>query len=329
MCFPVGGGEVSEETPRTGADYEDRSDTEATAFLPEMDDEYPDLPGALDVPPLPAEPPPMPVDPLERPHTREHFAISTVTEDDERPARQSISNERIRQPAPRRKRPTMAQDGRVRPLVNRVNDSVMQPIRARHDGLRPDLAGGNREASDVVKTFDSHELDARPEPMTSAVSQLKPQTGGQARNRRALVRKANTARRAPQPRRQPQRPQPRSPAPSPAAMQQHVLPLSPESLSMLIAEQRRRLHVLDGLARGLEICAGVLGTVSLAVLIAALVSILVGSDVSVLNASSALVSSAAALGLTLLMVVGSVAMRQLAHVSAQLAALLEALANRR
>ena len=75
---------------------------------------------------------------------------------------------------------------------------------------------------------------------------------------------------------------------------------------MPISDQRRRLQVLDAFARALELCGGVLGTLALAVLIAALVSIMVGSDVSVLNASAALVGAAAALGTTLLMVVSAV-----------------------
>lgn len=313
---------MSSRTPPGYDEPPDRSDTEATAFLPEMDDAYPDLPGASDVPPLPDGPPPMPADPLDRPHTREHFAISTIDESDEPDQAASVNNERLRQPAPRRKRPTLGVIS-PRPQPRSSNDSVMQPIRARGDASRPGLSSQKQESSDVMSTFDSSDMDSRPEPMTAA---HQPIPSG----RNKLVRKSAQARRPPAPR----RPAPRPPRPPAAAVQTNssaanVLPLSPESLSMLIADQRRRLHVLDAFARGLEISAGVLGTLSLAVLIAALVSIIVGTDVSVLNASSALVSAAASLGLTLLMVVGSISLRQLAHVSAQLAALLEALANRR
>ena len=64
-------------------------------------------------------------------------------------------------------------------------------------------------------------------------------------------------------------------------------------------------------------------------LIAALVSILVGSDVSVLAASAALVGGLCALSLTLLMVVAAIGLRQVAHNSAQVAAMLEALSGYR
>lgn len=303
------------------------SDTEATAFLPEMHDELPDLPEATDVPDVGAGPPPMPLDPLERPHTREHFAMSTIGGHDEVPGRPAIPNDRLREPAPRRKRPTLMPKNMPtnmpRSAARKTNNSVLQPIRARRDNGRPDLARADgddrRESSDVVQTFDSNELDARPEPLTTANPAMRPR-------RRELSRNTAAPRRNPQPRR------PQRPATAPASVQPssaNLLPLSAEALAMLITDQRRRLHILDGFARGLEIGAGVLGTLSLAVLIAAMVSILVGNDVSVLNASSALVSSGAALGLTLLMVVSSVALRQLAHVSAQIAALLEALAGRR
>jgi hypothetical protein len=301
--------------------HEQRNDTEATSFLPEMNDELPDLPAAHDGPPMPTDPPPMPADPMERPHTREHFALATMPDMGDETPRPASVNERIRRPAPRRKRPTLLPKSLLRQPSNPTNDSVMQPIHGRKDLARPDLSAGRREASDVVKTFDSHELGANPAPLTSAnpAALRKPQ-------HRELVRKSTAARRPPPP----QRPVRTAPPASPSlAHLSTTLPLSAESLSMTIADQRRRLHVLDSFARGLEICAGILGTLSLAVLIAAMVSILIGNDVSVLNASSALVGSGAALGLTLLMVVAAVSLRQLAHLSAQVAALLEALANRR
>ena len=125
----------------------------------------------------------------------------------------------------------------------------------------------------------------------------------------------------------------RAPAvPPTAAMNpqaQSLLPLNPEILAARIADQRRRLHVVDGFARTLEVAAGILGTLALACLIAALVSILVGSDVSVLTAAGALVGSLCALGMTLLMVVGALGLRQIAHNNAQTAALLESLSGYR
>ena len=73
----------------------------------------------------------------------------------------------------------------------------------------------------------------------------------------------------------------------------------------------------------------ILGTLALACMVATVVSILVGTDVSVLSASGALIGSGAALGVTLLMVVASIGLRQIAHTSAQLAALLESLSTYR
>jgi len=104
-----------------------------------------------------------------------------------------------------------------------------------------------------------------------------------------------------------------------------MLPLNQEHLGLLIADQRRRLHVLYGYARALEIAAGILGTLSLAVLIASMVSMLVGSGATVVSSASALAGGATGLSLTLIMVVGAVAIRQLAHASAQIAALIESL----
>lgn len=300
--------------------HSEGDEVEATAFLPEMNEQLPDLPGMRDVPPVPAQPPPMPLDPMDRPHTREQFAISTMADVGDETPRPASVNERIRQPAPRRKRPALLPKNLLRQPVSQPNDNVMQPIHGRKDLNRPDISSSQREVSDIVKTFDSHQVDANPKPLTS-------EHPSALRNpRRDLVRKPAAARRQP-PTRRPAR---TAPPPSPSLGNPNSpLPLSAEGLAMMIADQRRRLHVLDGFARGLEISAGVLGTLSLAVLIAAMVSILVGTDVSVLNASSALVSSGAALGLTLVMVVGAVSLRQLAHLSAQVAALLEALANRR
>jgi len=314
---------------------------ESTAMIDNADDYIPDLPDIGDVPGLPddipglpaepefapAQPPPMPADPLERPHTREHHAMATV-DDDDAPAPTQRPDPRMRQPAPRRKRPTLLPKNLPPAPTARRSSSVMRPVRAREGTSRPGLASTSQESSDVVKTFESGELDARPEPIRPD-NMRGDNPRETAAPRRALIRKTGDGRR-PQARRQPAgRPQPKPARPPASRTAPSYLPLSAEALSMMIGEQRRRLHILDGFARGLEIAAGVLGTLSLAVLIASLVSILVGTDVSVLNASSALVGSGAAMAITLLMVVAAIALRQMAHVSAQLAALLEALSQRR
>lgn len=290
--------------------------------------DLPDLPDAHDVPVLPdlaARPPPMPLDPLDRPHTSEHFAMETVDESNEMPSFEA-SAVRRRQPAPQRKRPTLLPKNL--PSIGtgagreRKSSGVMRPVHGRQDDSRPGLGTSGHESSDVVSTFESGELNARPEPLRPDVPS----------NRRALLRQSGGARRPPARRPAPAQPQPaQHPHGSRAAPPQRppVLPIPAESLAMLIADQRRRLHLLDGFARGLEIGAGVLGTLALAVLIASLVSILVGTDVSVLTAAGALVGAATSLALTLVMVVAAIGLRQIAHMSAQLAALLEALSNRR
>lgn len=302
---------------RDASDQEMSDDVEPTAFLPEMSDELPELPDGIGRPSLPQQPPPMPADPLERPHTREHFAISPVADIDDHTARPAITNERLRQPAPRRKRPTMMPQDMPRAPKARRSQSVMQPVRGRQDLSRPDIGMSSMESSDVVKTFESGEQQATPRPLSGALNRPA---------RKHLVRKPAVTRR-PTAGRRPQRPAPAAPAPR--SHVPDVLPLNAEALAQLISEQRRHLKMLDTFARGLEVGAGVLGTLSLAVLIAALVSILVGTDVSVLNASSALVSSVSALAITLVMVVTAGALRQMAHMSAQLAALLDALSKRR
>ncbi|GEM_PF-3060370 len=305
------------------APRDDHSDTEATAFVGAVAEDMPQLPDAGDVPPLPGEPPPMPMDPMDRPHTRESFAIQTIDEDDEvEPTRMRKTESRHR-PAPRRKRPTLLPKNMPRPGTNnaRRNQSVMQPVRSRQDVSRPDIGSTDRESSDVVHTFNPADRSS-PKPMNTDEGLRKPR--GDLRRKPGVKsrRKTNSPKR--------RAPAARAVAPPPAARPAPShLPLSAEQLGMLIADQRRRLHLLDAFARGLEICAGVLGTLSLAVLIAALVSILVGSDVSVLNASSALIGAVGAMALTLMMVVAALAMRQLAHLSAQVAALLEALSHRR
>ena len=96
-------------------------------------------------------------------------------------------------------------------------------------------------------------------------------------------------------------------------------------MSALIADQRRRLHVLFAWARGLEVAAGVLGTISLAVLVTSVVGALLATGPALLPGAAAFVAAAAGAGLALVQVVAAVALRQLAHLSAQQTALIEAL----
>ncbi|MSP91431.1 MAG: hypothetical protein EXR79_06455 [Myxococcales bacterium] len=107
-----------------------------------------------------------------------------------------------------------------------------------------------------------------------------------------------------------------------------LLPLHADRVYALVGEHRSRLALLDLWARGLEIGAGLLGTVALAVLIASLVTILMGRGGDFVGGATAIVASCGALALTAVMVALSTTLRHVAHVSAQVAALLDALSGR-
>ncbi len=270
-------------------------------------------------------PPPFPdgpVPPEDSTHTHEQLAMPAAVESgtDVGPAgrqRRRTADARIREPAPARRRPSLlpnADAGRQVRGPDTVRPGVINPVKPRQGGGRG-FGEASRESSDVISSFQhpSGEAPAVPQPIkTEGRARLRP------RRPKRPPPSVQPSRQRSAPPRQTYNP-PQRPAPPP------MLPLNQEQLGMLIADQRRRLHVLYGFARGLEIAAGVLGTLSLAVLIASVVSILVGGGATVLSSASALAGSATGLALTLIMVVAAAAMRQLAHVSAQLAALIEAL----
>ncbi len=287
-------------------------------------------------------PPPLPeherpgahdVDLPDRPRTNTGLDIQAFPEGSETElgraglAAREAADLRRRVPAPRRRRPTLL-PGEMPPKLpsarRTVEPGLVAPVRPAPGSSRPDLVGRARESSDVIQTFDSSEdvLKKDPRPLASQGNRPRPRP---LRPKKQLQRKPGR----PKP-----RANPRSPGGAPTALAlppqtPSILPLNPDVLAVHIADQRRRLHVVDGFARALEVAAGILGTLALACLIAALVSILVGSDVSVLTAAAALVGSLCALGLTLLMVVAAIGLRQVAHNSAQTAALLESLTGYR
>lgn len=310
------------------------ADGEATQFVSAME------------PPPP--PPPMPREPVmprqETQHTNTRFAVPIANEGntDMGPAgrqRRQTADARIRQPAPAARRPTLlpnlASAQQVRGPKT-IRPGVDNPIAVSDTGGHG-FGENSRESSDIISSFQPgagggdaqapapHPLKARPRPRRPSRQANVARPGRQPSGRQGRAPQGSgrqgATRAAPgrkPPPRQTYNPPPR-PSPPPA------LPLNQEHLGLLIADQRRRLHVLFGYARGLEIAAGVLGTLSLAVLIASLVSILLGSGSTVVASASALAGSATGLALTLLMVVGAVGLRQLAHSSAQIAALIEAL----
>ena len=291
-------------------------DPEPTAFLTRPP---PPLPDELDAAVEVDEPP-------DRPRTNTGLEIKAMPDGSETHlgragrAAQQAADLRRRAPAPRRNRPTLL-PGEMPPKLpsarRTVDPGLVAPVRPSADPARPDLVGRARESSDVIQTFHTSPdgaLDGPPAapPPRGRPRPLRPKN---------LQRKPVSAPRAPTA--GPGRSMP-VPAPGPA-----FFPLNPDALAMHIADQRRRLHVMDGFARALEVAAGIVGTLALACLIAALVSILVGADVSVLTASAALVGGLCALALTMLMVVAAVGLRQIAHNSAQVAALLEAMSGYR
>lgn len=294
---------------------QDEEEAEATAFVPRV----PPPPGEADGAAEMAEPP-------DRPRTNTGLEISALPEGSDtnvgragRAARQAADLRR-RVPAPRRNRPTLL-PGDMPPKLPSASRSVdpglVAPVRPALDQGRAALVGRAREASDVIQTFRTSPDGALANP---------PSSPAPVRDRPRPLRPKNLQRKPAPVAQHAVTASPLRPAPPAAAA---VLPLQPDVLAIHIADQRRRLGIIDGFARALEVAAGIVGTLALACLIAALVSILVGSDVSVLSASAALVGGLCALALTLLMVVAAVGLRQIAHNSAQLAALLEALSGYR
>lgn len=314
---------------------------DATHFVPSMGAPPPIPSGRAPPPPLPqhppqrrqrhAAPPPRPHLPeqhQENPHTNTRFAVPIQGEaqTDMGPAgreRRHAADARIRQPAPVASRPALLPNAEAARQVRgpqTIRPNVINPVRPKNDTGRG-FGDNSRESSDVISSFEQAmgHNQAAPRPMV-ADGRMRPRRSNRkpsaAQPARPLASRAAGSRQAPP--RQTYNPRPR-PAPPP------MLPLNQEHLGLLIADQRRRLHVLYGYARGLEIAAGILGTLSLAVLIASMVSMLVGSGATVVTSASALAGGATGLSLTLIMVVGAVAIRQLAHASAQIAALIESL----
>jgi hypothetical protein len=272
-------------------------------------------------------PPPFPGDPFDKPRTQTSFNVTALNDEytvgPEGLAAVRAANERLRHPAPRRRRPTLLPDD-APPSISSPsrtkNSALLMPVEPNIDSSKPDLNARAREVSDVIHSFDS-DSGAGPAPLVAQPPRLQQKSHSGRRPPRSRAR--------PAPRPHPvARPGPR-PVPAPSAGPYSPFPFNPDHLAVQIAEQRRRLHVLDGFSRVLEGSAVILGTLALACMVAAVVSILVGSDVSVLAASGALIGAGAALGVTLLMVVASIGLRQIAHTSAQLAALLESLSTYR
>ncbi len=253
-----------------------------------------------------------------RASTAEHVDIAALPDEPELPealrARQQADLLR-RVPAPRDRRPTLLPPGMEQPpklpsAPRHADPGLVHPVRS-GDPQRPPRA---RETSDVIRMFSPGDA-----PSPRGAPQPPPPSAGK------LVRRGPPPAQISQ--QQTILPQ-QAAAPAWRAGQPvvpSVFPLQSDRMVALITEHRARLATLDLMARGLEIGAGLFGTISFAVLIAVLGSVLVGAGGSVLVTAGAIVGAVCGLGITGLMVATAAGLRQLAHTGAQVAALLESL----
>ncbi len=267
-----------------------------------------------------------------------------------------------RQPVATNRRPTLMPSGFEAPpklpgAVRTADPALVRPVRASEDAEHVSV-GIDRESSDVIQEFSSG-LGASPSPMQGRNPTvppprhptLPPRDPVQASNPGGLVRNSaqpfgqqsfGQTSTSPPPqsqagrlvRRPPQQSQPAVPQ-MPAAQPPQppyrpppsLLPLPTDRVVGLIAEHRARLVTLDMFARVLEVGAGLLVTLSLTVLVTTLVKALIGDTGGALSASVAFVCSGLGLAGTVGLVAGAATLRHLAHTSAQISALLEALST--
>lgn len=329
---------------------DDDDDGGATRQRDAMDDLPPDLP---DAPPADLTPPPMPrqsrlpigqtlggaAAAAYKPSTETQFQAATMEDSD--PSLPSVSIELSRSPAPTRQRPTLLPSSFDQPpklpgATKTAEPGLLKPVRPAETAQRGPV-NLDKESSDVINMYDT---GGAGEPKRASLHHMAPPRtaipgGGlqpvqpvpPAPQNRAPVRRSPTAPPA-APARMPAAAAATS-APLPAAMAQGPLPLNADVMLSLIASHRSRMASLDMYARGLEVCAGVLGAMSAGFLIASLVALLVGSGVTLLAAAAALVSEVAGVCLAVAMLALASALRHLASTAAQQAALLEALSSGR
>ncbi|MBM4343625.1 MAG: hypothetical protein FJ100_09640 [Deltaproteobacteria bacterium] len=326
-------------------------DDDATQMRGAADDDGGDVPPDLpDGPPdLPAGPPPMPLhraaaDPrpttlgshagvaTQRPGTGTQFQIAAMDDVPDLPGQPPI--EIARSPAPTRQRPTLLpaafdQPPKLPGAAKTAEPGLLRPVRPAAEPPKGPVHL-QKESSDVIQVYDTQNqgevkrstLHPMAPPRThapgaglQAVQPVPPQPAS-----RAPIRKVPTA-----PPNQPSGPRPAqhiamAAAPGP-------LPLNADVMVGLIAAHRGRMTTLDLFARGLEICAGVLGSLSIGFLIATLVALLVGRGYTLLGAATALVVEVAGVSLAVAMLAQAAALRHQASSAAQTAALLEALSG--
>jgi len=262
-----------------------------------------------------------------------------------------------RQPVSTNRRPTLLPSGFEAPpklpgAVRTADPALVRPVRPSDDAEHVSV-GIDRESSDVISEFSSG-FGASPSPMQgrnptvppprhptlSPRDAVPPQNpGGLVRNSPQNFGQTSTppppqpqagrlVRRPPQPSQSAVPQMPAAPPPQPPYRQPpSLLPLPTDRVVGLIAEHRARLVTLDMFARVLEVGAGLLVTLSLTVLVTTLVKALIGDTGGALWASVAFLCSGLGLAGTVGLVAGAATLRHLAHTSAQISALLEALST--
>ena len=255
-----------------------------------------------------AVPPPFPVgEPVPRSRTNTHFAISAVDDADSGGTAQRRKAEaRLRRPAARP--PTLLPNAQAQQAIrgpSTVRPGVLNPVKRQPEAASR-LSGRGRESSDIIAGL--------PQP-TAAPPKMK------RRPERPSPRPARAVAEARKP-----RPQPRQTYNPPhASAAPGLLPLSYEVLASHATQHRRRLKTLYTAAKALEICAGVVGTLSLALMITSIVRLMTSTPDPVMTVVTAFCMSVMGYGLTSVMVVAAIAVRQLAQLSAQTSALIDGL----
>ncbi len=339
MAHPNGQGRYDGDEDATQM-HDAAADDEGGDLPPDLPDGPPDLPGG---------PPPMPLHraaAASRPTTLGSYAALAPrpsTETQFQPAADDNDHDDVpglpraeiaRSPAPTRQRPTLLpasfdQPPKLPGAPKTAEPGLLRPVRPAGEQGRPSVHI-HKESSDVIQTYDTQNqgevkrstLHAMAPPRThapgaglQAVQPVPPQPSA-----RAPIRKVPTA-----PPNQPANPRPAQQVVM--AGSQGPLPLNADLMVGLIAAHRGRMTTLDLFARSLEICAGVLGSLSIGFLIATLVALLVGRGNTLLGAATALVVETAGVSLAVAMLAQAAALRHQASSAAQTAALLEALSG--
>ncbi|MBI5609462.1 MAG: hypothetical protein HY902_11340 [Deltaproteobacteria bacterium] len=266
-----------------------------------------ELPPELEAPPFQAQ----------RPSTNTQFSVASM--DDAPPL--PPGPRRTLMPAPERQRPSLLPQGYEQPpklpgASRQADPGLVRPVRPNSSGVEP-----KREGSDVIQVYDTGQSG---EPKRATIHNMAPpRTSAPAAvpspppAQRAPIRKVATV-----PPVAPQRPSTVLPPPSP-------LPLDAGAMVGLMAAHRAQMGSLDTYARYLEVGASIVGTAAAGFMIASLVALLVTSGNTLLGAAAALVTELVGLAVALMMVALATALRHVASMASQLAALLEALSQTR